>query len=176
MGLEEQWKVFSDLILLLRKKGTEIPKEVMKDLHSAKIMISLLGKKGSDESETMQRIETYLSSVEGFLYYAAEEKLGKSVAAEWMERISRARRTPGEETKATPTRGKFIAGLRRGEGWVRIEEYNSSLSDAIKTIAREEGLEVTSEPSGHMLIRGDGERIRQAMKRIRQKARRRSPR
>ncbi|MDH5704105.1 MAG: DUF2096 domain-containing protein [Aigarchaeota archaeon] len=173
MGLEEQWKVLSDLILVLRKNGVEIPSQVMKDLHSAKIMISLLGTKGSDESEILPRVESYLSSVEGFLFYAAEEKLGKSVAAEWVEKISRARRTPEKETEGAAERGKFIAGLRRGEGWVRIEEYDTSLSDEIEAIARQEGLQVSFEPSGHMLIRGDSESIRQAIKRIREKARRR---
>jgi len=151
MGLEEQWKVFSDLILVLRRNGVEIPSQVMKDLHSAKIMISLLGTKGSDESEILPRVESYLSSVEGFL---------------------RARRTPEKEAEDQAEKGKFIAGLRRGEGWVRIEEYDTSLSDEIEAIARQEGLQVSSEPSGHILIRGDSESIRQAIKRIREKARR----
>jgi len=173
MGLEEQWKVFNDLILVLRKKGIQIPKEVMKDLHSAKIMISLLETKGSDESEILPRVESYLNSVEGFLFYTAEEKLGKGVAGEWMERISRARRAPARETEGLAARGKFLTGKRRGDGWVRIEEYDPALSEEIRTIAREEGLEVSSEPSGHTVIHGDMESIREAMKRIREKARRR---
>jgi len=173
MGLEEQWKALSDLILKLKKEGIEVPKEVIKDLHSAKIMIGLLATEGSDESEILPRLESYLSSVEGFLFYAAEEKLGKGVAGEWVEIIGRARKAPGKGTETLAPRGKLLTGLHRGEGWVRIEEYDPTLRGQIEAIARQEGLEVSSELSGHMLIRGDGKSIREAIKRIREKARRR---
>ncbi len=173
MGLEEQWKALSDLILTLKKERVEVPKEVIKDLHSAKIMIGLLATKGSDESEILPRLESYLSSVEGFLFHTAEEKLGKAVASEWIETIGRARRAPEKETERLPPTGRLLTGPRRGEGWVRIEEYDPTLRGQIEAIAREEGLEVSSEPSGRMLIRGDGKTIREAMKRIREKTRRR---
>jgi len=151
MGYGEAWKVLADLIVEFRKRRERIPANVMNDLRSAKTMIQVF-KADPTHVENIPQIETYLESVESYLFLVAEEKYGARFVEEWMEKLSQARKKV-EETKETVS--KFVPGLPRGKHWVRIQISKDTPRKEIENLAKEENLSYKMQKNGYMLVYGN---------------------
>lgn len=165
MGYSEAWKVLADLVLELRKKGETIPANVMNDLRSAKTMIQVF-KVDPKHVENIPQIETYLESVESYLFLVAEEKYGVEFAKKWMEKLSQARRKVEE---AEETVSKFVPGLPRGKHWVRVQVSKDIPRKKIERLAKEERLSCKMQKNGYMLVYGDAKSIKSFVKALAEK-------
>ena len=163
MGYEEAWKVLSELVKELRKKGETIPANIMKDLRSAKTMIQVF-KADTTHIENIPQIETYLGSAESYLFLMIEEKYGRKFFEEWMEKLSLARR---EVEKKEETVSKFVPGLPRGKHWVRIQISKQTPQEEIERLVKEEKLSCKMQKNGYMLVYGNIESIKSFVNKLR---------
>jgi hypothetical protein len=160
MTYEETWKVLSDLLVELRKRGETIPTDVVEDLRSAKTMIQVL-KADPSYIENIPKIETFLGKVESHLVFLAQEKVGSSFVDKWMERLDRARRAVAKEREVAP---RFISGLPRGEHWVRVKVSKDTPRKDLERLAEEKNLSHKTRKNGYMLVSGDSEGIKSFVK------------
>ena len=163
MNYEYLWKVLEELLVDLAKKGVVVPEEHLKDLRSAKTLVSIYNT-NPDAHEIETQIESYLSSVESNLLYLAESELGKNYVDKFLEKVNKSRQK-GLEEKA-PTASKFVSGVRKGEDWVRIDIAGLIAHEELNGLL--EKLTLTSKPQedGYVLIHGKEENIRLLLKEI----------
>ena len=164
MSYEETWKVLSDLVTELRKKGEKIPAHVMNDLRSAKTMIQIL-KADPTHIENIPRVETYLGNVEFHLIFVAQEKFGSEFVERWMKKLEEARRGKVEgKAEVTP---RFVPGLPRGKHWVRIQISKDTPREDIEKLVKENKLSRKMQKNGYMLVYGNDESIKSFVKSLR---------
>lgn len=157
---EETWKVLSDLLIELRKKGAPVPSSIVEDLRSAKTMIQVL-KADPKYVESVPRVETFLGNVEAHLISMAQERFGSSFADTWMERVKRARGTVRERGE---TASRFVPGLPKGEHWVRIKISEDAPREVVEMLAEEQNLVHKMQKGGYILVSGDSEDIKSFVK------------
>ena len=167
MGYEEAWRVLSELVKELRKRGETIPANIMKDLRSAKTMIQVF-KADTTHIENIPQIETYLGSAESYLFLVVEEKYGRKFFEKWIEKLSLARR---KVEKKEETVSKFVPGLPRGKHWVRIQISKQTPQEEIERLAKEESLSCKMQKNGYMLVYGNIESIKSFVKMLAEKSR-----
>lgn len=160
MTYEETWKVLSDLLVELRKKGQPIPTDVVEDLRSAKTMIQVL-KADPSHIENIPKIETFLGKVESHLVFLAQEKFGSGFVDKWLEGLDEARRAVAKEREVAP---RFVSGLPRGEHWVRVKVSKDTPREAVEKLAEEKNLSYKMQENGYMLVSGDSEGIKSFVK------------
>ncbi|MBC7130884.1 DUF2096 family protein, partial [Candidatus Bathyarchaeota archaeon] len=120
MGYSAVWKVLDKMIADFRKRGIEVPAEIVSDLRHAKTFINILRADPSN-SEANQRIEEYLRNVESYLISEAIEKLGKEYTDTWLKRIEEAEKVPFDYNEEY----RFVPNLPRDKKWVRIKISNN---------------------------------------------------
>jgi hypothetical protein len=169
MSYEERWKVLADLLTELRKKGEEIPTDVMNDLRSAKTMIQIL-KADPTHIENIPKAETYLKNVESYLIFTAQEKFGSDYVTLWMRKLEEARKVVKVEGK-TEAAPRFVPGVPRDKHWVRIRISEYTPRKDVERLAEEEGLSHKMQKNGYMLVYGDGESIKTFVKKMAEKFR-----
>ena len=160
MTYEETWKVLSDLLVELRKRGETIPTDVVEDLRSAKTMIQVL-KADPSHIENIPKIETFLGKVESRLALLAQEKFGSGFVDKWMVRLDVARRAMAKEREVPP---RFVSGLPRGEHWVRVKISKDTPREDVEKLAEEKNLSHKMQKNGYMLVSGDSARIKSFVK------------
>jgi hypothetical protein len=169
MGHEEVWKTLNDLIVEFRKKGEIIPPEVMEDLRAAKTLIHVL-KADPTKIENVPTIEMYLGNVESHLIFAAQAMFGSEFVNHWMKKLREAREKPDVEVSAEPS-SKFVPGLPRGQRWVRVQVSEETPREDIEELVRESGLTCKMQDDGYMLVYGEGEKLKDFIKRTAEKLR-----
>ena len=167
MTYEDTWKVLSDLLVELRKRGQTIPTDVVEDLRSAKTMIQVL-KADPSHIENIPKIETFLGKVESHLVFLAQEKFGSSLADKWLKKLDSARKVVAKEHKAAP---RFVSGLPRGEHWVRVKVSKDTPREAVQKLAEEKNLSHKVQENGYVLVSGDSEGIKSFVKTIAERSR-----
>ena len=170
MDYEAVWKVLSDLSVELQRSGEEIPTEVIRNLNLAKTLVGIL-EVDPDNIDGLRMIEEHLSNAESYLITVAQRRIGSKRVKEWERRIAEARRKP-PRVSYKPVR-RFIPGIPRDRSWIRIKPPDEVPMDRVKTLAGEEGLEVSVQEDGYLLICGDKKRIRSLLNRIAQQFRKR---
>jgi hypothetical protein len=158
MGYNEVWKVLDELIAEFRKRGETIPSDVMEDLRAAKTLIQI-SKADLKRTENVSSIEAYLGRVEAYLMFGAQSKFGQTFTEEWMERIKTARESKAEDEKLSLS-SKFVAGLPRGQKWVRVQVTKETSEKEIKQLAEETGLSSRLQDDGFMLVYGEDEKLK----------------
>jgi len=162
-SLELRWKVLSDLLVELRAHGAEVPPDVVKDLRSAKSLIEVL--KVSPECEGVAgRIDALLANVEAFLLAEAEVRLGPEEAKRWGKKLSEA--VSRAEVARLEERIRFRPGLPRGEYWVRVRTSDEIPRELVEELAGEEGVSVSPQPDGFLLVSGDRDKVRSFIRRL----------
>ncbi len=163
MGYEEVYKTLNDMIMEFRKKGETMPPEVIEDLRTAKTMMHVL-KAGSTKIENVPTIEMYLSNVESRLIFLAQKKFGSKSANYWMKKLREAREKPEGKVSAELA-SKFVPGLPRSQRWVRVQVSKETPKEEIEDLAKNCGLAFRLQDDGYMLVYGEGEKLKDFIKR-----------
>ena len=72
------WKILEEMIVELRKKGVQTPKNVMNDLKSAKVLLKIMDASERDQGEATSRIEMYFGSLEAYLVTKATKEFNSN--------------------------------------------------------------------------------------------------
>jgi hypothetical protein len=163
MGYMSVWKILEEIIIEFRKKGLTIPQNVMNDLKSAKVMITILG---VDESrgETAPKIEQYLGSVEAYLVTEAQKTFAPTRIDEWLRRLEEATADTCESRKEEET--KFISGVPRDQKWIRVKPIDSIPLKKLEQLAEETSLSSRIQEDGRLVVYGKPEDIREFVKKM----------
>ena len=171
MGYKAVWKILEEIIIELRKKGLEIPPNVMNDFKSAKILMNVITTPGTDRGEAAPKIEEYLGSVEAYLVTKAQKKFPPARIDIWLKRIEIANcntcaTCTAESAKTEKTETKFITGVPRDQKWIRVEPLADLPAEKLKQLADETTLSFREEQDGHLIIYGKSERIKRFVKKM----------
>lgn len=173
MSYDELWKIMDASLKDLRILDEAIPQEVMNDLHSAKTLIHVFMASPSDP-QVLLNIEAYLTNVEAYIVYRAQDKLGSKYTEDLMRKINkvRGRLQKKDMVEVIPSSSKFVAGLPRGEPWMRIRVSDAIPKKEIESLAKKDGLSFKMQRNGYLLVFGDKEKIKAFTKSVTLKLRR----
>ena len=171
MGYKAVWKILEEIIIELRKKGFEIPPNVMNDFKSAKILMNVMTTPGSDRGEAASKIEEYLGNVEAYLVTEAQKKFPPARIDIWLKCIEIANcntcsTCTAEPVKTEKTETKFITGVPRDQKWIRVEPLADLPAKKLKQLAKETNLSIREEQDGHLIIYGKSESIKSYVKKM----------
>lgn len=169
MGYEAVWKVLADMIVEFRKKGEQIPVNVMEDLRSAKTLIQVLKADRTRTDALVTQIEQYLEKVEFHLFSEAQ-KFGEAFFEDWMQKLSKAREKIFQESVPTISSvSQFVPGVPREKHWIRIQPSSDMPEELIRKIAAEEDLSCELQEDGYILVSGEKERVKSFIKKMARK-------
>ncbi len=132
MGRSETWKVSEQIIADFRRNGIAIPTEIMAELTSAKILISVL-KADPNSADIEQRIEECLLNVESYIMSTGQMMLGIEHVNRWSRKLDEARTTTFEEEEKTILLPRFP----RHEKWIRIRPSTQLSIAKLKSLVDE---------------------------------------
>ena len=173
MGYSDLWKILESLVIEFRKRGENVPANVMEDLLSAKTMIQVL-KADPTRMENIPSIEMYLGNVESYLIFEAHQKFGAEFAEEWLQKLREARKTVriGEAETPEPA-SKFVPGVPKGKKWLRVQIADEMTQKETAKLAAECGLAAEMQADGYMLVSGDENQIKLFVQKTGEKLQRR---
>lgn len=161
MSWEARWKILSDTIVDLCRRGERVPQNIVNDLRSAKVMLEVV-RADRARPENVARLEEYLSNVESYVLSAAKNVFGEDYVNNILRRLCELEREGFilEE----PTR--FRPGLPREERWVRIQVTEMTPLEFIREVASGLNLKFRVEEDGYVLVYGAEENVKAFIKKI----------
>ena len=156
------WKLLEDMMIELKKKGVNIPPNVIEDLRSAKSMIKLSCMKES-QGEVIQKAEEILGTVEAFLITEAQKIFGSETIDKWLIRLEEASIEICEEAE---DENKFVVGIPRDQKWIRVEPNGNLSSERLHQLAVQQNLSVSKQNDGRLIIYGSPENIKGYIKKM----------
>ena len=158
------WKLLEDMMIELKKKGVNIPPNVIEELRSAKSMIKLSCMKES-QGEATQKAEEILGTVEAYLITEAQTILGSETVDKWLRRLEEANIETCEEAE-TEKENQFVVGVPRDQKWIRVEPNGNLSSERLHQLAAEQNLSVSKQTDGRLIIYGTQENIKEYIKKM----------
>lgn len=164
MGYLAVWKVLEEIIVEFRKKGITIPQNIMNDLKSAKVLISLL-KVNKSDGETAAKIDRYIENVEAYLITAAQKTFSPEHLDNWLKRLEKATFETGDTCEINES-DTFISGVPRDQKWIRIKPLDTVPLEKMKQLAAELNLSCRAQDDERLLVYGKTEHIQEFIKKI----------
>jgi hypothetical protein len=162
VGYFDVWRILEEIVADFRKRGKEIPVEVMEDLKSARTMMRIL-KADSNREDTVQKIEEYIRNLESYLVSEGQKQFGTEYVDEKLKRLSEARgKTSEEEVEEV----QFVFGVPRGHKWVRARPTAELSIEKLKLLAEESGLLHRTQNDGSLLVHGKDEGVKGFVKKM----------
>ena len=155
------WKLLEEMLIELKKKGVNVPSDVMEDLRAAKSMIKLSCMQGGGDA--IQKAEEYLANVEAYLINETQKIFDSETADQWLRRLEDANAEVCDEAKAE---NNFVTGVPRDQKWVRVEPIETLPTDRIFQMAKEQKLQVKLQNDGRLLVYGQNEDIKIFLKKM----------
>jgi hypothetical protein len=162
MGYASVWKVLDEMIADFRRRGADVPSEIVSNMKTAKTIIKIV-QNNAECGENLQKIEQYLGNVQIYLVSDGEKRFGQKYADEWLVRMDEASRkvSDNEEEKK-----RFVPGLPRQQSWIRIAPSAELPLQKLKILAREQGLSYTEQAESILLVYGEKENVKNFVKKI----------
>ena len=161
MSYEKKWNILADMLIELQEKGEKTPKEIMKDLRSAKTIIQVL-KADPAHTESVSRIETYLRNVESYVIFTAE-KLGTKTVETWLEML---KDKVSDKVEEQTEQNRFVVGVPRDQNWIRIQITEETPLKIIKNLVKKNKLSCTTQEDGYVIVYGEKNNIKSLVKTI----------
>lgn len=162
MGYLAVWKIQEEMVADFRKRGKTIPEKIMNDLKSARTLIKML-KPNTNQEDTIQKIEIYLTNVESYLVSEGEKLFGTEYVNEWLKHLSEASKKKAEPDEEET---RFVPGLPRRQKWVRVKPSAKLSIEKVKMSAEESGLLYKMQNDGNLLIYGKDEQVKSFVKKM----------
>lgn len=166
MSWDARWKILSDVIVDLCKRGERVPKNVINDLRSAKVMLEVV-KADRARAESIARLEEYLGNVESYVLSAAKNVLGE----DYVNNILRKLCELEAEGFMLEEPVRFRPGLPREERWIRIQVSEITPLEFIREAASEFNLKIRVGEDGYALVYGPEENLRIFVKKVAERTR-----
>ncbi len=159
------WKLLEEMTITLKKKGVNIPENIMGDLRSAKSMIKLHCTQAQGAGDVLQKAEELTANVEAFLVNEAQKIFGSETVDSWLRHLEEANAEICEEP-ATET--KFVTGVPRDQKWVRVEPINTLSTHRLGQLAKEQNLQISPQKDGKLLVYGQAQSLKEFIKKMTQ--------
>jgi len=160
-------KVLEDLILDLRDKGADIPGHVVDSLKSGRTLANI-GLRSPDDVEVAMKAQAALESVEMNLLSIAEAAFGGEYADGWQRKITQ---THQEAPEPAAKKLTFVAGVPKGDHWVRIETKDLFEMEGVEQRLSEHSLTIRKQDDGFTLVHGKKEDVTGFLSEIREEYR-----
>ena len=160
-------KALENLYIELMEKGDEVPVHVVNDLRAGRSLANIW-LQSPDDAETASKAMSALERVEMNLLALAEERVNRAYADEWQARIAEAYKESFEPAAKKPT---FVAGVPKGNHWVRIETKDLFEIGNVEQRLRERSLTIRKQDDGFTLIHGKKEDVTGFLGEIREEIR-----
>jgi len=147
------WKTLEDLLMALRKKGVQIPVNILEDLRVARSMIDLSYSKDATEV-AVAKAEVYTANVEAYLISKAQEVFEPTVVNEWFKRLKEANDLQTVKEVINVVDDKFVVGVPRDQNWVRIEPDSNWSEEYLLELAEKWHLTVNKQADGRFIVYG----------------------
>ncbi len=161
MGRSETWKVSEQIIADFRRNGIAIPTEIMTELTSAKILISVL-KADPNSADTEQRIEECLLNVESYIMSKGQMMLGIEHVNKWSRKLDEARTTTSEEKEEKIS---LLPRFPRDEKWMRIRPSTQLSIAKLKSLVGELRLSCDVQEDS-LLVHGEDARLKEFVRNV----------
>jgi hypothetical protein len=157
------WKVLEGMLIDLKKKGVNVPENILSDLRSAKSMIKLHCTQAKGAGDALQKAEELTANVEAYLATEAQKIFGPEKVDAWLRRLEEANAEACEETTQE---SKFVTGVPRDQKWVRVDAVNNLSTERMGQIACELNLEIKPQKDGKLIVHGQQENIKEFIKKM----------
>ena len=165
MGYLAVWKVLEQMVTDLRKRGVTVPVEIISDLKIAKTAIRIL-KADPSCGENAPMVEQYLERVESYLVSEGQRRFGQSYVDEWLEQRDQAARRVADDDDEKEEESRFISGLPREQGWIRLTPSAELPVEQLKTLVNESNLSYKMQSNGCVIIFGPDAILKDFVRRI----------
>jgi hypothetical protein len=159
-------KILEEIIIELRRKGLQIPAQVMTDLKSARTLLQIGKADSRGRGETEPKIDEYIGSAEAYIMTEAGKHFAAEKVDKWMTALNLAScescATVEEETEEM----RMIQGIPRDQKWIRVEPIASLPIEKLETLATETKLGYRREKDGHLILYGTQENIKEYVKKM----------
>jgi len=162
-------KALDELMLELIEKGIKIPRHVADDLKAGRSLASI-GQRSPDDVAIASKALAILENVEMNLLSIAEAGIGGEYADGWQGKIAE---TYQEEPEPVAKRPTFVAGVPKGDHWVRIETKDLFEVEGLEQRLGEYSLTIRKQDDGFTLIHGKKEDVTGFLREIREEIRQR---
>jgi hypothetical protein len=162
MSYSAKSKLLEEIIVELRRKGLEVPDNILSDLKSARALMKIIKADSHGMSETAPRIEEYLGNVEAYVMAEAERWFAPEQVSQWLAALDLASctgRVSGQEPEAEEPM-RIIPGVPRDQKWVRVEPIAGLPLERLEQLASEAGLGFRRESSGRLVVFGADEAVK----------------
>jgi hypothetical protein len=161
-------RILEEIIIELRKKGLEIPANVMSDLKSARTLMKVenVNHKGPVESEP--QIDQYLSSAEAYVITEAANLFPNEKVQKWLAELDVASCDSCVTVEKAKEESKFIPGVPRDQKWVRVEPQPNQPIEMLKQMATETDLTFHPDKDGHLIVYGKEKDVKLFIKKMTQ--------
>jgi hypothetical protein len=160
------WKILEDMTLKLRRKGVEIPANIINDLRSAKSMLEIsTAEKGS--GDFLAKIQECTDNVEAFLTAQVEKTFGVKAADDFLKQLEDSSCPTCQTGQPTrKTENKFVSGVPRDQKWIRVEPIDGLSDEKLRQMAQEQNLSVSPQEDGKLVVYGKPEDIKAFVKKM----------
>lgn len=161
------WKLLEEMMLKLKKSGTDIPPKVVEDLRTAKILIELSCTEGS-HGDASCKSEEYLANVEAYLVSEGEKAFGAEKVDKWLRKLEGVNVVCCQKTGPKKVENNFVTGVPRDQNWVRVEPIGEWTKEKIYQIAKAQSLQIMSQKDGKLVVYGQQESLKAFVKKMAQ--------
>jgi hypothetical protein len=168
LDYEYLWKELEALVIELRSKGKDVPKDVVEDLKAARTLMTI--QRVDPSSPVGADVEDYLRMTEAALMSSAEHHFGKEYADKWLRRLEEAKEKGLRE--APKRQVGFVTGIPKGDDWVRIKVTELMDMKELDSMAQGLGLSKRVEAEDAMLLYGRPEKVKVFMKELTERVKR----
>ena len=162
MGYASVWKILDEMIADFRRRGTNVPSEIVNNMKTAKPIIKIV-QNNAEWGENLQKIEQYLGNAQIYLVSEGQKRFGQKYADKWLARMDEASRKVSDDEEE---KKRFVPGLPRQQSWIRIAPSVELPLQKLKTLAREQGLSYTEQAESILLVYGEKEKVKSFVKKI----------
>jgi hypothetical protein len=159
-------KILEEIIIELRKKGLEIPANVMSDLKSARALLQIEKADPKGRGETEPKIDQYFGSVEAYIITEAAKHFAADKVEKWMSALDLASCDSCVTLVEEKEEMRFIPGVPRDQKWIRVEPIASLPIEKLEKMATEIKLGFKREKDGHLIVYGSQEDIKSFVKKM----------
>jgi hypothetical protein len=159
-------KILEEIIIEIRKKGLEIPPNVMSNLKSARTLMKVEKVDPKGQGETDPKIDQYIRSVEAYAITEAAKLFPGEKVDKWLTALDLAGCDTCVTIEGPKEERRFIPGVPRDQKWIRVEPINSLPIEKLEKMATENKLEFQREKDGHLIVYGTDENVKIFVKKM----------
>jgi hypothetical protein len=163
-------RILEEIIIEIRKKGIEIPANVMSDLKSARTLMKVEHVDSKNRGETEPEIDEYLSGVEAYVITEAGKLFPGEKVQKWLAALDIASCESCVTVVKAKEESRFILGLPRDQKWIRVEPLANQPMEKLKQMATETDLAFRPDKDGHLIVYGQDKDIKLFIKKMTQKS------